>query len=56
VNASNQRVLIGALEIDFNQLLVFQNGHFSFVAVGGDYQLFGHPNSPQMKRAGRRAG
>ena len=33
VNAPSQRVLIGALKIDFDQLVVFKNGHFGFVAV-----------------------
>jgi hypothetical protein len=33
VNAARERIFIGSLEKYFHQLVVFQNGHFCFVAI-----------------------
>jgi hypothetical protein len=42
VNAASERVLVGALEKHFDQLVVFENRHFDLVAIRRNHQFFAH--------------
>ncbi len=42
VNAASQRIFVGALKIHLYQLIVFENGHFRFVAIRRDHHFLGH--------------
>jgi hypothetical protein len=42
VNASRQGILVGALQVDFYQLAIFEDPDFRFVAVLTNHQLLGH--------------
>jgi hypothetical protein len=48
VDAAGQRILVGPLEVDFDQLVVFQDGHFGFVAGARNDQLFAHEATPVL--------
>jgi hypothetical protein len=51
VDTARQRVFVGALEVDLDQLAIFENGRFGFVAVLCDHQLFGwHCLLPPLQR------
>jgi hypothetical protein len=45
VNAARERILIGPLEEDFDQLVVFENGYFGLVSIRRDHQFFAHEHS-----------
>lgn len=42
VDAPGQGVFIRALEVNFYQLILFENRHPRFVAIGGNHQFFAH--------------
>ena len=46
VDAARERILVGALKINFYQLIVFEDRHFGFVAIGGDHQFLAHDSLP----------
>jgi hypothetical protein len=42
MNAAGERIFVGALEINFAQLIVFDQRHFGLVPVGRDHQFLAH--------------
>ena len=45
VDTARQRILVGALEVNFHQLIVFDQRHFGLVPIGRDHQFLTHRSS-----------
>jgi hypothetical protein len=52
VNAAYERILVGALEVNFDKLVVFKKRDLGLVAIRRNHQLFCHLESPLPKRRG----
>jgi hypothetical protein len=46
MNTSSQRIFIRTLEIDFDELILFKDRYFRFVAIGSNHQLLAHSSPP----------
>jgi hypothetical protein len=42
VNTTGERIFIGALEVNFTQQIVFDQGHLGLVPIGRDHQFLTH--------------
>jgi hypothetical protein len=42
VNAAGERILVGALKINFYQLILFEDSYFSLMAIGANHQFLTH--------------
>jgi hypothetical protein len=51
VNAARQRIFVGALKENFNQLIVLENGNFRLVPIRRNHEFFAHETS--LFRPGR---
>src|SRR5579885_705212 len=49
VNAARQRIFIGSLKIDLDQLIVFEDGYFRLMAIRSNHQFLTHLSPPRRR-------
>jgi hypothetical protein len=45
MDAARERIFVGALKINFHQLIVFDQRYFGLMPVGRDHQFLTHPST-----------